>query len=80
MNIQDYFCTFVLDPKQKKSEPKAIKIRHPDFFFFFYPQNCLSLVSIKLKKKKPHQIEFFYSEKQPPSIEVNKSRNKATKL
>jgi len=35
MNIQDYFCTFVLDPKQtKKSEPKAIKIRHPDFFSF----------------------------------------------
>jgi len=56
MNIQDYFCTFVLDPKQNKnkSEPKAIKIRHhPDFFFFFfYLQNCLFLVSIKLKTKK----------------------------
>jgi len=64
MNIQDYFCTFVLDPKQNKTKQiRAESYQNspsPRFFFlFFYLQNCLFLVSIKLKTKKKYQIEFL---------------------
>jgi len=75
MNIQDYFCTFVLDPKQNKTNQsrKLSKFAITPIFFLFFLPAKLSLFSINQtpkQKKISNRILILYSKKQPPSIEV----------
>jgi len=62
MNIQDYFCTFVLDPKQNKTNQsrKLSKFAITPIFFSFFLPAKLSLFSInQTQNKKKYQIEFL---------------------
>jgi len=62
MNIQDYFCTFVLDPKQNKTNQsrKLSKFAITPIFFLFFLPAKLSLFSInQTQNKKKYQIEFL---------------------
>jgi len=63
MNIQDYFCTFVLDPKQNKTNQsrKLSKFAITPIFFFFFLPAKLSLFSInQTQNKKKYQKSNSY--------------------